>query len=175
VHENLNTPLLFPQAEKILNLVPQIVSTKNALDKYGNPIALELYGFDPYKVLKEITREEYTEFIIYTLEYKALFLEQESERRERAYLEQYNYEPPETPSGYGVILQHCIIRDFNGFNLSGAFKSKKVLEWILPIALDNYPEMMFRSHMINMPFGFTTFFNFISLFLDPRYVEYVLV
>lgn len=46
---------------------------------------------------------------------------------------------------------------------------KKVLEWILPIALDNYPEMMFRSHMINVPFGFKTFFNFVWLFLDPKY------
>jgi hypothetical protein len=54
-----------------------------------------LYGFDPVKVLQEITREGYTTFIIYTLEYKALFLEQESERRERAYLEQHNYEPSE--------------------------------------------------------------------------------
>jgi hypothetical protein len=125
-----------------------------------------LYGFDPAKVLQEITREEYTTFIIYTLEYKALFLEQESERRERAYLEQHNYEPSEAPPGYGVILQHCIIRDFSGFNLSGAFKRKKVF----PIALDNFPEMMFRSHMINMPFGFTTYFNFVSPFLDPRHV-----
>lgn len=168
VKENLNTPFKFPNGEKVLRLIPQIVTTRNATDVYGNPLAVEVYGFDPMQVLKELTQEEYTLFIIYALELKALFLEQESEIRERAYLEKHAYNPPEDPRGYGVILQHCIIRDFAGFTIAGGFKCKRVLEWILPIALDNYPEMMFRSHMINMPYGFTTFFNFICLFLDPR-------
>ena len=165
----LKTPFQFPNGEKILSLIPQIVSTKHAADVHGNPLAVEIYGFDPAKVLKELSKDEFVTFMIYTLEYKALFLEQESEMRERAYLDKYDGKPPYDPNGYGVILQHCIIRDFNGFHVSNAPKCKKVLDLILPIALDNYPEMMFKSHMINMPFGFTTAFKMVSVFLDPRY------
>lgn len=165
----LKTPFQFPNGEKILSLIPQIVSTKHAADVHGNPLAVEIYGFDPAKVLKELSKDEFVTFMIYTLEYKALFLEQESEIRERAYLDKYDGKPPYDPNGYGVILQHCIIRDFNGFHVSNAPKCKKVLDLILPIALDNYPEMMFKSHMINMPFGFTTAFKMVSVFLDPRY------
>jgi hypothetical protein len=160
---------MFPNGERILKLVPQIVSTVNARDVHGNPLAVELYGFNPSSVLAELTREEYTTFMIYTLEYKALMLEQESERQERAYLEAHMGDPPCTSSGYGVLLQHCIIRDFRGFSVTAFFSVKKVLEWIMPIALDNYPEMMFRSHMINVPFGFTTFFNFVCFFIDQKY------
>ena len=131
-------------------------------------MAIEFYGFDAIKALRELTKEEYITFMIYVLEYKVMVLEQESDLKEKAYLEKYNYEPPYHPSGYGVIEQHCYIRDFKGFIISDAFKCKKVLDWILPICLDFYPETMSKSHMINVPFGFTTFFNLVSLFLDAQ-------
>ena len=168
VLEGLKSPTQFPNGERILKLVPQIVSTINAQDVHGNPLAVEQYGFNPHEVLAELRKEEYITFVIYTLEYKALFLEQVSETREKEFLKLHNDSPPFDPNGYGVLVQHCIIRDFKGFSITAGLSLKKVLEWILPIALDNYPEMMFKSHMINMPFGFTTVFNFINLFLDPR-------
>ena len=166
--ENLNTPLLFPHGEQVLSLIPQIPSTINARDRLGHPLAIEFYGFNALQALRELQREDYVTFMIYVLEYKLMVLEQESEIKEKAYLEQFNYEPPYTPSGYGVLEQHCYLRDFKGFNISDAFKCKAVLDWILPICLDFYPETMFKSHMVNVPFGFTAFFNFISLFLDAQ-------
>jgi len=64
----------YPNAKKIIEMVPQIVLAHDALDNFGNPVGMEQFNFDPAKVLKEITKEEYVTFMIYMLEYKILVL-----------------------------------------------------------------------------------------------------
>lgn len=123
VLNNLQTPFQFPEGAKIMELIPQIVCSLNALDAFGNPLAVELYGFDPVKVLASVTQAEYTTFVIYTLEFKALALTQEGARRERELLAAHKGKPPYDPNGYGVILQNCIIRDFNGFSVTAGTHS----------------------------------------------------
>jgi len=87
IEKGMNHPSLFPNAKKILDLVPQIVIAHDALDNYGSPISLEQYSFSPSNVLKLISLSEYLEFITYTLEFKSMVLEQMSEAMERRIVE----------------------------------------------------------------------------------------
>ena len=117
VHGGIDTPLKFPHGELIIGMCPQIVCAGDALDMHGNPIALETYNFSPVAVLQAVTLEEYKEFVVYCLQYKTLIIEQLSELKERAYLQEHNGNPPDTPEGYGIILQCTIIRDLTGLGL----------------------------------------------------------
>lgn len=166
----------FPCARKIMNLVPQIVIAHDALDKYGNPITLEQFSFDPDEVLKQVTQEEYLTFMIYTLEYKILVLEQLAHEREKAYLARVAEEESSQRGPYGTIIACTTIRDFDGVGLGHMGASgKTVLKWILSVAADNYPETLFRSHMIKVPWMFNTLWYFIKGLLDASTVAKVAI
>jgi hypothetical protein len=75
IAEGMNHPRKFPKAEKILELVPQIVINTSIRDKRGAPICLEQYNFSPSNVLNHISLEEYVTFTIYCLEFKTMILE----------------------------------------------------------------------------------------------------
>jgi hypothetical protein len=112
VYGGKNAPRLFPKGEQILHLVPQIIIEDNALDAEGRPLSLESYNFDPDELLKEISINDYLKFLIYTLEYRTLVMEELGERRERAYL--MNTPPENRTDGYGVLLYNYTIRDLEG-------------------------------------------------------------
>lgn len=141
----------------------------NARDKYGQPIVLEIFGAYPAnKILESVTLEEYMQFLIYTLEYRACILEQLSEAEERKILDMYP-DPETRPDAYGKVLKTCTIRDLKGVGVShlGA-KTKSVIQAGLTIAIPNYPEFLGKSYFINVPTIFTMLWYFIKGMLDAN-------
>ena len=141
----IQSPFDFPGGSKILRLVPQIVIAHNALDRSGNPLAMEMFNFSPSEVLGAVSKEEYSQFMIYLLEYRSLVLEQMSceaeERLKRSPGIEQLIHMDASGITYGVLLSCLIIRDFEGLGLhhvSG--DGQTVLKLILEIAVANYPE-----------------------------------
>jgi len=113
VYGGKNSPLKFPSGQKIIDLAPQIILSAQALDNEGRPLAFEQFDFVPKHVLKMVTLAEYLEFLIYSLEYRAIVLEQMSHERELTYLASHpNVEDRKV--GYGVVLMDFTIRDLKG-------------------------------------------------------------
>lgn len=110
LYGGINHPFKFPMGEEIIRLAPQIVMAPNARDHLDQPITLETFGFDPNEVFKHVTIEQYLLFLIYSLEFRALILEQLSAEKEKMYLK--NCTNPQ--EGYGVVLKQCTIRDLKG-------------------------------------------------------------
>ena len=176
-----NHPEKFPNGEKILRLVPQIVIDSNIVDKLGAPICVEQYNFSPSTVLEEITIEEYIVFVTYALEFKSLVLEQLSEAKERQQIQEYELAissgvDPNTLPPYGVILHTCVIRDLNGvgFEHLGS-KGQEIIKAVVNVASDNYPELMHKCHMINTPWLFNTVWWIIKGWLAPRFDSLLLL
>lgn len=122
VHGGMNHPSRFPNGEKILSFMPQIVIDANCTDKHGFPICVEQYNFSLSALLAEITLEEYTLFVTYSLEYRSLILEQLSEKKERERIAQLKEREAaghdlsqEEPCG--VIMYQTVIRDLSGVGL----------------------------------------------------------
>jgi hypothetical protein len=159
-----------------LKLVPQIVIDANCVDKTGAPLCVEQYAFSPSTVLNEISLEEYIIFVIYSLEFKSLILEQLSEERERALVKQYEADlergvAPESLPPHGVILHTCVIRDLSGIGFEHlGTKGQEIIKAVVGVASDNYPELMHKCHMINTPWLFNTVWWVIKGWLAPRYI-----
>ena len=108
-------------------------------------------------LLQKVSQKEYVLFMTYTLEYRILVLEQLAHEREKKILEEAAIGKGLDGGAYGTILACTFIRDFSGVGLNHIGNSgKTVLRWILGIAADNYPETLFRSHMINTPWIFNS-------------------
>ena len=113
VYGGKNSPFLFPEGQKIINLAPQIIISQNALDNEGRPLAFEAFDFIPNEVLKQVTIAEYLIFLTYSLEYRSIILEQMSHEREQRYLADHP-KLSDRVDGYGVILMDFTIRDLKG-------------------------------------------------------------
>ena len=172
IYGKLKSPNDFPSGKKILKHVPQIMLSHEALDIHGNPIALEHFNFVPEVVLKEITKKEYTTFMIYNLEYKILLLEELADKREKLYLSKsFDRSIP-----YGIVLNCRVIRDLNGFGLGHiGLDGQTVIKWILEIAVDNYPELLLKCHMINVPWIFNSIWFFMKGLMDASTVKKVTI
>ena len=168
----LTSPHQFPCGAKILKHIPQIMLSHEALDISRNPVSLEHFNFAPEVVLREITKKEYTTFMIYTLEYKILLLEQLADEREALILAK----EPKSTVPYGIVLYARVIRDLNGFGLSHIGSDGKiVLKWILELAGDNYPDLMLKCHMVNAPLLFYSLWFFMKGSMDPNTVKKVII
>lgn len=160
----------FPYASKIMSLVPQIILAYDCTDNSGNPIGLERFCFDPVQVLKEISKDEYKTFMMYMLEYKILVLEQLATIQEQKNILLSQTAP------YGCILHCRIFRDFTGFGVGHiGYEGRTVITWILEIAVDNYPELLHRSHMINVPWIFNTIWYFVKGMLDENTIKKITI
>jgi len=169
LYNGIKSPFDFPSGKKIVDLVPQIVIAHDVYDYGGHCIGLEQYCFDPTTVLSNITKDEYIKFLMYMLEYKSLVLDQLSDEREKKTLAKYKGNPPDTQKGYGEMLCCTIIRDFNGFGFGHiGYDGRTVISWVLEIAIDNYPELLAKSHLVNVPWFFNTFWVFVRMFLDEN-------
>lgn len=74
---------------------------------------MEQYGFSPTEVFAAVTIDEYLLFLIYSMEYRALVMEQLSHEREQQYLASHpNLE--DRVDGYGEVLLYFCIRDLHG-------------------------------------------------------------
>ena len=74
---------------------------------------MEMFNFSPKDVLDAITVDDYLVFLIYSLEYRAIVLEQLSHEKEIKYLADHP-DPNDREDGYGVILLDYTIRDLKG-------------------------------------------------------------
>lgn len=110
------SPLHFPEGQRILELAPQIIISAKALDKKGQPLAMEMYNFSPTNLFKEISLQKYMTFLTYALEYRALVMEQMSFDAEKKYLDEHKSES-DRQCGYGVVLLNFTIRDLSGVGL----------------------------------------------------------
>lgn len=94
---------------------------------------------------------------MYCMEFKTMVLEQLSEIKERCFLEKYNYNPPVLQNGYGVILQCTIVRDLVAMTTEFmSNEAKTILKVSLDIAQNNYPEMLYKSHLVSTSWMFST-------------------
>ena len=102
--------------------------------------------FSPTEVLAAVSIPEYIQFIIHSLEYKTLIVEQLSEEAERAALAllqgKEGSAAPGTGTGSpcGVLLYTCVIRDLDGvgFEHVGA-KGQEIVRAVIGVASANYP------------------------------------
>lgn len=74
---------------------------------------MEMFDFAPKDVLEAITVEDYLVFLTYSLEYRAIVLEQLSHEREQKYLKTHP-RPQDREDGYGVVILDYTIRDLKG-------------------------------------------------------------
>ena len=108
-------------------------------------------------MLSNVTVPEYLQFVIYSLEFKTLVVEQLSEEREQAAIalllkrkegkdEKGGREGEGEGEGsacvipYGVLLYTCVIRNLSGvgFEHVGA-KGQEIIQVIISVASANYP------------------------------------
>lgn len=127
-------------------------------------LQLELGQFSPAEVLSQVTIPEYIRFVIHSLEFKTLVIEQLSEMRERAALALYyknqaeKYDQVEgkedeeevgvegegevdvSMSPYGVLLYTCVIRDLAGVGFEHVGKKgQEIIQAVIGVASANYP------------------------------------
>lgn len=166
----MNTPVLFPGGEKIMSLIPQVVIGADYLDRIGSPFSLEQFNFSPTEILKQITLAEYILFLTYCLEHKSLVLEQLSEERERNILAKAGEDSSMVPpSLYGVLLGTCVIRDLKAVGLEHlSTQGMNIINAVVQLASDNFPEMMSKCYMVNTPWVFTWSWVAIKQFLPAR-------
>lgn len=74
---------------------------------------MEMFDFSPKEVLDAISIADYLVFLTYSLEYRALILEQMSHEREKKYLAEHP-DPNDRTDGYGVVILDYTIRDLKG-------------------------------------------------------------
>jgi hypothetical protein len=113
LYGNAKSPMKFPAGAKIIKIAPQIVFTANATDRLGQPLVVETFDFSPKDFLDNITIDEYLTFLLYSLEYRAMALEQISDMREKQYLKAHP-DPSTRQQRYGKIVYLCNIRDLHG-------------------------------------------------------------
>jgi hypothetical protein len=168
VYGERNDPKKFPFADTMSKYAYQIICTHDVFDRHGMCIALETFNFNLKDVMKEITIDDYLTFLSYTLEYKALILEQISEERERALLARCKERNEEPPENYGIIQKVCIIRDLEGFGTQHMTReAKEVISAGLKIGVNHYNELMSKGIMINVPWLFNALWVFVKMFLEP--------
>ena len=174
VKGGMNHPTKFPNGEKILSLIPQVVLAHEVSDYFGCALIVEQFTFSPSLVLKEISLDEYLIFVIYCLEYRSIILEQlseEAERKKIASMKASNCTEP-----YGVILYACVIRDLRGVGWDHVGSTgRDILGAVIKVASDNYPELMRRCFIINSPFIFYTAWIFIQGLLAAKTVGKIMV
>ena len=81
-----NSPPKFPHGETVLKAIPQTLCNTDTRDKHECPLSWLTTDFSPSQAFSEITIEQYTEFVQYSLEFQQLILEQLAEQKEREIL-----------------------------------------------------------------------------------------
>ena len=175
VEGGLDHPLRFPNGEKILALIPQLVIAPRAFDRQGAPLCVDQYAFSPVEVLRRITIDEYIVFVVHCLEYRSLVVEQLSEQRERAWLAALSPEKrraallPGPDAPHGVLVHTCVIRDLGAVGLEHASsQGQEIIRAVVGLSSDNYPELMRKCFMVNTPWVFSALWYFIKGLLAAR-------
>ena len=113
-------------------------------DNFGSPLCVEMYNFSPAAVMAKISIPDYIEFTKHSLEYKYLIVEQLSEHKERA-----------DATGKGMLVYTCVVRDLAGVGLEHVGSNgQEIIQAVISLASPNYPELMRKCFMINVPWVF---------------------
>lgn len=129
---------------------------------------MELYGFNPRELLKQVTEQEFVTFLIHALEYRAIVMEQLSEEKERLYLQEH-LNPTDRIDGYGVIELFYSIRDVKNVGLQSITpETRTILGNAITIGEKNYAEYLGKNQITNVPWVFNTIWYFIKGFLDAE-------
>lgn len=91
----------------------------------AHPSVMETFDFSPKVLFEEIPLDKFLTYLIYTLEYRALVMEQVSHEREQQYLAAHP-DPRDREEGYGVTVMDFTIRDLKGVHTK-SFESAAVL------------------------------------------------
>jgi hypothetical protein len=183
VQGGLDHPSLFPRGKRILEMIPHLVIAPNAKDRNGNLICAEGYKFKPADVLEEIGLESYLIFAIYALEYRTIIVEQECERAERAFLASLTPEqrvaaldPYGKSEPHGVILGTLVIRDIGSVTLEHCSEvGRQIIKAIVTVSSDNYPELLKKCYLINVPWVFNAFWYFIKGMLHESTLKKIVI
>lgn len=170
VSGGMDHPTKFPNGEKILRLIPQLVITTDSVDKSGSPICVDQYKFKPAVVLAHIPLSDYLVFNAYCLEYRSLIVEQLCEKLERDHLAKLSHEEFEReidPYGsgepFGVLKGTLVIRDIAGVGLDHMSEvGRQIIKAVVVMGSDNYPELLTKCFLINVPWIFHTLWYFIK-------------
>lgn len=82
-----------------------------------------------------------------------------------------NYRLPAASREAGYLVEtSCTILDLKGISISSAYAVMNYVKEASNIGQNNYPERMGKFYCINAPFGFSTAFKAIKVFLDPATV-----
>jgi hypothetical protein len=193
--KDMDHPTKFPGADNILRMIPTISIAFNAMDKSGAPICVDQYDFNPTEILANIELDDYIVFATYSLEYKSMILDQMAEKKERAWLENLSeadrekaLDPYDTEImgeavsqdsdevgggwGYQFTCYTCVIRDMGavGWKHLGE-DGRRIIKAVIALASDNYPELLRKCIMINVPWLFNSTWPLIRSFLAPQTVK----
>lgn len=146
VFNGMNCPSKFPNGEKILAVIPQMLCDSTAIDKHGMPISFMATNFSIKQFSENVTSDEYRQFIMYALEFQNVVCEQLGNAQEKVKLE----EQLDSTEPYGVILQAVNIRDLSGLGMEHCSgKALEISKMMTVIARDNYPEMLRKMIIVN--------------------------
>lgn len=99
---------------------------------------MERYGFNPAELFAIVSIDEYLDFLVYALEYRALVVEQMSHEKEQQYLKEHP-DPATRVEGYGVILMDCVIHDLSGVGMTHfTGKGKQLLAAAMNVGLREF-------------------------------------
>ncbi|DBA03380.1 TPA: hypothetical protein N0F65_004657 [Lagenidium giganteum] len=142
------TPEDFPLYNKIVSHLP-FLNGYDLLDKDGNVLYFEMSGYaDVRGLLENVTDEEWLEFFLYDMEYRAMRLDQLSRQNER-------------------LVQTVFVRDLTGFSIA-RFNPRllKRLPSLLSIATKCYPETTSETLILHTPWIFHKVWNGIAAWLQ---------
>lgn len=172
VERGMNSVIKFPNADKILSLCKFLVIDESCLSTEGHPIMAE--GILPFELWDKVTVEEYLQFRLYGLELVSLLLEQMSYKKEQQILDGSIITDNDKP--YGFLQQIQVLRDVNGIGI-GTFQgtNKEAFQRTTAMSGDNYPEILYKVHIVNAPWVFGGIWNIAQVFLAPKTVSKVKV
>ena len=178
-------------ADVILKMMPCLAISHDACDKTGAPICVDQYNFDPSEVLDKIGVANYVIFFIHILEFRSIILEQLSEQRDRAYLASLpddesralaEYIPPYVDDGsgnlvpvqveaepWGTIVGTLVVRDLSGIGFRHLGSTgQEIIKTMVSVSSDNYPEMLRKCLIVNIPWVFTSVWYLIKGWVAPK-------
>jgi hypothetical protein len=182
VYGGKNSPLDFPFGANILDIAPSIVMSAKAPNSRNQPLWLDTYKFKTCELKQRVNIEEYITFLIYSMEYRALVLEQMSERQEEAIVQKLLNGGTLSPKGdkcmvgtpvdsgfYGCIECFYCIRDLAGVGFGHlGVHGMQVFKASLDVGTQNYPGFLSKCYVTSVPFIFNAFWLMIKGLLDEQ-------
>lgn len=148
----------FPHFQKIIPHLPFLDTYDIFSAPDGHVFYFEMTGYaDFHKLLTDVTEEEWQTFFLYSMEYRALKLDQLSRQNER-------------------LVQTIQVRDLGGFSI--ARFNPKLLKRIRPlvsIATKCYPESMHRVLVLHAPWIFDKVWTAVKSMLQETQLRKVLM